>query len=116
MLVAERWVTVWEGWIEEHPARLVAGSTSVVGATLAIVDGMSVTTIANIGVLGFTLSMVTMIVRTLLLLLRNERAANRQMRDQLQQHAERLQQDNDGLRARVLQLERRLLDGTNDTS
>ncbi len=108
MLVAERWVTVWEGWIEEHPARLVAGSTSVVGATLAIVDGMSVTTIANIGVLGFTLSMVTMIVRTLLLLLRNERAANREMREQLQRNADRLQADNAELVARIRDLEDRL--------
>lgn len=108
MIVAERWVLVWTGWIEEHPARLIGASTGLIGATLGVIDGMSVATLANVGVLGFTLSMVTLIVRALLSALRAERAANASMREQLQAHAERLAADNAELRARVMELERRI--------
>lgn len=107
-MVAERWVLVWTGWIEEHPARLIGASTATIGAVLGVIDGVSVTTVANVGVLGFTLSMVTFIVRALLTALRAERHANREMREHLQHNADRLAQDNADLRARIAELERRL--------
>jgi len=106
--VAERSVMVWTGWIEEHPARLIGASTGIIGATLGAIDGMSVTTVANVGVLGFTLSMVTLIVRALLTALRAERIANREMRRDIQRNADRLAADNADLRARIADLERRL--------
>lgn len=107
MIAAERWVIVWTGWIEDHPARLIGASTATIGAVLGVIEP-SITTIANVGVLGFTLSMVTLIVRALLTALRAERHANREMREALQHNADRLADDNADLRARIADLERRL--------
>lgn len=108
LVVAERWSGVATGWIENHPARIIGASTGTVAAVLGALDGASVATFANIGVLGFTLSVVTLVVRALLTALRAERHANRDMRESLQRNAERLAQDNAELRARIAELERRL--------
>ncbi len=109
LVVAERWVDVWSHWVEAHPARLIGTASAGIGAVLAAVDGVNVTTLANVGVLTFTLSAVTLIVRALLVVIRGERAANREMRAQIAAHAAQLADDNIELRHRVAELERQLL-------
>lgn len=108
LVVVERWSGVTVGWIEEHPGRIIGASTGIVATVLGVLDGASVATFANVGVLGFTLSVVTLVVRALLTALRAERHSNREMRENLQRNAERLAQDNAELRARIAELERRL--------
>lgn len=109
LVAAERWADIWSHWVEAHPARLIGAATSAIGTVLAVVDGVSVATLANVGVLGFTLSAVTLIVRALLIIIRGERHANREMRAQIAAHAAQLADDNIELRQRVAELERQLL-------
>lgn len=109
LVVAERWIDVTAHWIEAHPARIIGASGSVITAGMIAVDSLSPATIVNAALLTFTLSGVTLITRVMLVLLRSERARTREMAAQLAAHSAQLVDDNHELRARVAELERRLM-------
>lgn len=95
--------------VERRPGAVVAASTATIGVALAVVEGMSVSTITTTGVGGFVLAIVALTTRVLLTDVRQLRARVRHLEAELDARRQFVEAERRELVERIHQLEQRLM-------